>query len=353
MRFANPEVLHLIWLLMALAALLVFWERRQRGRLKKALGTFGFEKLTASVSVPKRRVKLICQLLALLFFALAWARPQGVGQGEEVKSLGIEILLLVDVSNSMLAEDIKPTRIDLAKRELKRLVDQMGTDRIALVAFAGSAILLSPLTTDKSAIKMYLDDLSPDFVQTQGTSFEKGLSEAMEAFQRGGVDAMPEEGRITKVVIITSDGEDHEQGALDLVEKLTGDGVRVFTLAVGTEAGDRIPIKEPTGYLRGYIKDASGSDVISRVNGTFLKELAQKGRGSFYHLSYGGGEITQLHSDLRSLEQAEFDSHISANVTEHFQIFLFLGFLFALIDLLLHDRKPGSSSWAGRFERAS
>ena len=353
MRFAHPELLHFIWLVVAVGVFFFLWERRKKAKLAQSLGPFGFDKLTASVSSSRRRAKLICQILALVFFTIAWARPQSVGQGQEVKSLGIEILLLVDISNSMLAEDIKPSRMDLAKRELKRLVDKLGSDRLALVAFAGSAILLSPLTTDKSAIKMYLDDLSPDFVQTQGTNFEKGLSEAMEAFQRGGVDALPEEGRITKVVIITSDGEDHEQGALDLVEELTKDGVRVFTLAVGTESGDRIPIKEATGYLRGFIKDASGADVISRVDGAFLKELADKGRGSFYHLSYGGGEIDRLHRDLKSLEQAEFDSHISADVTEHFQIFLLFGLLFALADLLLHDRKPSTGRWAGRFEKVS
>lgn len=353
MRFASPEVLHWLWLLLPVGALLFWRERRQQALLAKNLGPFGAEKLTASLAKGRRYLKMALQLTALVFFLLAWARPQSAGQGEEVKSLGIEILLLVDVSNSMLAEDVRPSRMGLAKRQLTSLVDMMGSDKMGLVGFAGSAILLSPLTADKSAIKMYLDDLSPEFVQTQGTDFEKGLSEAMEAFHRGGQEALPDEGRITRVVVVVSDGEDHEQGALDLVEKLAEEGVRVFTLAVGTESGDRIPIKEPTGYLRGYMKSPTGEDVISQVKGDFLRELAQKGRGSFYHLSYSGDEIRQLYSDLKSLEQAEFDTYLSTDYKEHYQVFLFLGFLAALADLILHDRRRRVQKWQSRFERAS
>lgn len=353
MRFANPEILNLLWLVIPGVVGIYLWQRRQWLRLKKSLGDFGFERLTASVSVPKRRLKLICQTLALIFILLAWARPQTAGKGEEVKSLGIEILLLVDVSNSMLTEDVRPSRLDLAKSELKRLVDMMGSDRMAMVAFAGSAILLSPLTGDKSAIKMYLDDLTPDFVQTQGTSFERGLSEAMEAFKRGGVEAMPDEGRVTRVVVIVSDGEDHEQGALDYVEKLAGQGVRIFTLAVGTEHGDRVPIKDSSGYLRGYLKGPDGAEVVSRVSGAFLKEISSKGKGAFYHLTYTGDEVSKLYHDLKTLEQAEFDTLLSTNHTEHYQIFLFFGFLFALLDLVLNDRRALGQRWKGRFEKAA
>src|SRR5262249_28233904 len=154
------------------------------------------------------------QCLALFFFVVALARPQS-GEGKtKAKSEGLEIVLAVDVSNSMMSEDVRPSRLALAQKELARFLDTLGGDKIGLVAFAGSAILLSPLTNDKSALKMYLESLSPNSVSTQGTDFKKALSEAANALKRGGTDA-DEVPNVTRVIVVVSDGEDNEKGGLD------------------------------------------------------------------------------------------------------------------------------------------
>jgi Ca-activated chloride channel family protein len=285
-----------------------------------------------------------------MFYILALARPQLGKSQDKIKSEGVEIMICLDVSNSMMAEDVKPSRLEYAKAELSRLLDLLGGDKVGLIAFAGSATLLSPLTTDKEALKMFIEGLSPASVQTQGTDFKKALSEAKNAFTQGGVD--PDEGKVTRVVLLASDGEDNEPGALEFAKKMVADGSRIFTLAFGTERGAPIPDRDERGYLRGYKKDRSGHEVITQVKGNVLKQLAEAGQGAFYHATPGGNEARLIRADLDKLQKAQFATELSASYDEKFQIFLILGLLCSFLEMSLGERRSQGRIWKGRFEVA-
>ncbi|MEZ0393247.1 MAG: VWA domain-containing protein [Pseudobdellovibrionaceae bacterium] len=348
-RFENPQAFFYFWLIPILIVFAVAFSKRAQSKLKRALGSRVAPFLTASVSKVRRRWKLSLQCVVLFFFILALARPQMGESKQEVRSEGVEIMFVVDVSNSMLAEDVKPNRLEQAKVELSKLIDQMPGNKIGIIAFAGSATLLSPLTTDPTSLKLYLESLSPLAVSTQGTEFHSALSEAGAAFQRGGAET-DDTVKVTRVILLASDGEDHGPQALEEAEKLAQKGIRIFTLVYGTEKGGAIPERDGMGFLRGYKKDNQGQTVLSTVKGDALRALAEKGKGVSYHASFGGDHMQKILADLNQLEKTQFESEIATQFDERFQIFVFFGILFAMIELLLGDRRPGSRLWSGRFE---
>jgi Ca-activated chloride channel family protein len=287
-------------------------------------------------------------MLSLSFMILALSRPQiGVSQ-QEIKSEGIELMLVIDVSNSMMAEDVRPNRLEQVKHEFSKLIDQLPGAKIGVIAFAGSAALLSPLTTDPNALKMYLDSLSPDSVSSQGTNFKAALEEAQESFKRGGAQK-DETTRVTRVILIASDGEDNEQGALDFAKELSKDGTRIFTLAYGTEKGAPIPDRDQMGFLRGYKKDKAAQTILTTVKGDALQTLANAGNGSFYFGVFAGNHIEKLIADFDKLEKAQFETKVATQYDERYQWFLFLAFVLLLIEMSLGERKP-RGRYRGRLE---
>ncbi len=351
-RFQSPEFLNLIWAV-PLLWLVNHWMRQLRmkklaAHVDKAL----VEPLTASGSIKHWRWKFRLELLALLMMIVAMARPQSGESRQEVKSEGVEVLFLVDVSTSMLAEDVAPSRLALAKKEIGRFLDRSLGDRIGLIAFAGSALLLSPMTPDRGALRMFVDSLDPTSVSNQGTQFKRALQEAKSALARGGLDGS-EVGKITKVVVIVSDGEDQEPGALEFAKELANDDVRIFVLAVGTENGGPIPIRDERGILVEYKKDRSGEPVMTKTRGTVLKELAQMGGGGFYHLTFGGNAVDLLLQDINKLRKTEFGSGETVAYRELYQFFLFLSLVFAGAALLISVRRKSQTSWKGRFQGAA
>lgn len=348
-RFGNMMALQLLWLVPVLAVIFYVASRRSLARVNKGIGPKLAPFLLASYSPKRRKFKFFLQLLSLTFFVLALAQPQTNKGTTAVKSEGVELIIAVDVSNSMLAEDVKPSRLAYAKSELLRLLDLLGGDKVGLIAFAGSALVLSPITSDKSALKMYVEGLSPQSIQSQGTVISKALQEAREAFERGGADN-DEQSRVTRVILVISDGEDHEQGALDEAQKLVKEGTRVFAVAFGTERGAPIPVRDERGFLKGYKKDKAGQNVMTAVKGDFLRELASVGKGSFYHSSFGGGEAKKIHAEIDKLEKTQFDSEVSASYDEKYQIPLVIGILIALLEMMIGERKKQGRLWKGRFE---
>ncbi len=348
-RFFEPGVLLWIPILWMGILLLWWWQARQFQNFQKLLGEKTWTLFIPEFSTSRRRFKWFLRSCGLSLVLVAWARPQG-GEGvQNVKSQGIEMVALVDVSESMMAEDLKPNRLAQARVDLTRLVELQRGSMVGLVAFAGSATLMSPLTSDPGALRMYTDSLSPLSVSTQGTQFAAALSEAEEAFARGGVSE-DEQTRVAKVILIFSDGEDHEPGALEAAKKLRDKGYRIFTVAYGTEQGAPIPERDQMGYLRGNKKDDSGNPVWTRVNGKALEALAQAGAGEFYFATSGGDHIERLNQNLDNLEKADFDSQLTTNYREWFQVPLTLAVLLLILELLISERRKLSARWAGRFE---
>lgn len=347
-RFADRAALNLLMLIPMLVFLLWWMRKRTQSVIQSQITPKIAKFLTRSLAPGRRTLKLWLQCLALLFFILALARPQSGEGKQKAKSEGLEIVLAVDVSNSMLAEDIRPSRLQLAQKELSRFVDSLGGDKVGLVAFAGSAILLSPMTNDKGALKMYIESLSPEAVSTQGTDFKKALNEAYQAINRGGAD---EESRnVTRVIVIASDGEDNEKGGLDLAQKIAGEGIRIFTLGFGTEGGGQIPVRDDHGNLVGYKKDKSGQTVVSKSTGEALKALAEAGQGTFQQVTFGGDAVQNLRSSIDKLQKAQYDTMEVSHYNEHYQAFLLIGLIFALLEVWLGERRSEGRLWRGRFE---
>ncbi len=348
LKFAHPEVLHYLWILAIIFLGASFFLKRKVEKIKKALGQKTFSFLTQNMSSMKKKAKLILQFLVLTFFVIALARPQSGEKKTDITNEGIELVILFDVSRSMLAEDIRPSRLEVAKKEVMRLIQKSGSHKVGVLAFAGNGILLSPMTSDKSAINMYLDSLTTDAVSTQGTEFKSALLAAKEAFERGGVEG--ESSVTTRAIVIVSDGEDNEPGALKAAEELVKQGVHIFALGFGTEEGAKIPLRDRNGNKKGYYKNKSGQPVVTKTKGTVLKELAKSGGGSFYHVDYGSDSLSRLVNDLEKLEKTKFETADLTQYDENFQIFIIIAILIALIELILGDRKKIGRLWRGRFE---
>ncbi|MGZ3772750.1 MAG: vWA domain-containing protein [Pseudobdellovibrionaceae bacterium] len=348
-RFENLTAFHYLWVIPAILVIGFLFDRHKQKKMQAAIGNRLYPFLSSSVSAKKRKVKTMLQIFAVFFFVLALARPQFGESQQEIKSEGVELIFAVDVSESMLAEDVKPSRLAQVKTELSRLLDLMPGNKVGVVAFAGSAVLMSPLTNDPGAIKMYLDSLEPASVSSQGTNFTEALQVSKGAFERGGIST-GDTTKVTRVVILASDGEDHEPGAIEAAKKMASEGIRIFSLAYGTEKGGTIPVRDGMGFLKGYKKDRQGQTILTTVRGDALRALAEAGRGSFYFASVGGNQTKLLVEDIGKLERTQFDTTMAVQYEERFQVFLFLGILFALLELFLGERRHSFKFWKGRYE---
>lgn len=347
-RFDQPDILNFLWIIPIYWAVSVGYRRYKMLKLKKWVEPKIFEQLGQAVSSSKRRTKRVLETLVVLFVLLALARPQW-GQGvQKIKSRGIEMMIALDVSNSMLAEDHKPNRLEHAKKHIQKLLLQLGGDKVGLIAFAGSSALVAPLTNDYSSLLLFLDSLNPDSISQQGTEFTTVLDQAADGFQRGGV-ANDENGRVAKVLLIASDGEDQNpKGVFQRAKQLADKGFRIFTLGFGTEKGAPIPERDERGYLKGYKKDRQGQVVLSQAHDDFLRKLADSGQGSYYHATFTGEELEKISKDLDRLEKADFETKTISNAQEIYQVPLLLAFLFALVDLFLGESQRRKKVWKGR-----
>lgn len=348
-KWGNTSAFYLITLLFFLIAVYFYFERRSANQLQKSFGSKVAMYLTQSVSLFRRRLQFFLQLTGLIFLIIALARPQAGESQQEVKSQGVELMLLADVSDSMSAEDVRPSRLAQMKIELSKLLELMPGNKMGIIAFAGSSSLLSPLTTDPNALKMYIDSLDTNSVSSQGTNFETALNYAKEAFEKGGV-TQDQMSKTTRVILVVSDGEDQELGALEAAQKLVKNGIKIFTMAYGTEKGGTIPVRDQLGNSIGYKKDQSGQAIITQVKGDFLKKLADAGNGQFYFAIFNGDHLKNFSNAVTHLEQTEFQSNMMTQYDEKFTWPLIIGFLLIVLSFFIHDVNVQETEWKGRYE---
>lgn len=349
LKWGNPSAFYFLLLIVLLAVVYALFENYFSKKLDVAFGRKVAIYLTQSLSIAKRRLQFGLQMLGLVFIVVALARPQAGESQQEIKSEGIELLILADVSDSMMAEDVRPSRLAQMKIELSKLLELMPGNKIGIIAFAGSSALLSPLTSDPNALRMYIDSLDTNSVSSQGTNFETALNYAKEAFEKGGA-TQDESSRTTRVILIASDGEDQEKGALDAAKLLAKEGVRIFSIAYGTEKGGAIPVRDNYGNMTGYKKDLSGQMVLTQVKGEFLKSLADSGGGQFYFSYFNGDHLKKFVSDVDEFEKSQFQTSMMTQYEEKFTFPLLLGIVLIFISLFMNDRKTDSSLWKGKYE---
>ncbi|MEQ1722216.1 MAG: VWA domain-containing protein [Pseudobdellovibrio sp.] len=349
LKWGNSQAFYFLILIAVFVGVYFVFEKYFSLKLNKAFGKKVADYLTQNLSLPRRRLQMALQAVGLVFIIVAFARPQAGESQQQIKSEGIELLVLADVSESMMAEDVKPSRLSQMRIELTKLLELMPGNKIGIIAFAGSSALLSPLTSDPNALRMYIDSLDVNSVSSQGTNFETALSYAKEAFEKGGV-TQDNSARTTRVILVVSDGEDQEKGALETAQKLAKEGLRIFTMAYGTEKGGAIPVRDLYGNAIGYKKDGSGQTILTQVKGDFLKSLADAGGGQFYFAYFNGDHLRKFVDDVGTLEKTEFQSSMMTQYEEKFTIPLLIGIIFILISLFISDRKSKNAILKGKYE---
>lgn len=264
--------------------------------------------------------------LALVFVIGMLARPQ-IKQKQEIATdeKGIEAMICLDISNSMLSQDVKPDRLSFAKQVLTRLIDGMGNNKVGLVVFAGNAYTQVPITTDLSSAKQFLNETNPYMLSAQGTAISSAINTALDAFS--------DNEDIGKSIIILSDGENHEGNAIEAAQKASAKGVRVMVIGIGTAEGAAIPIDGE------YIKDEKGQTVVTKFNQVMCQEIADAGKGKFFNGTSATALVKALNSELDKLPKASVSSNPSAGYQEVFQIFGIAALLSLLIEYLIQERK--------------
>ena len=341
-RFAAIEMLVAYVLAPALVAL-AWWTRH---RTRRALEQFGdralLERLTATVSRRGRLVKTGLVITAVALLVTALGRPQFGSRVETVRREGQDIVVALDLSASMIAEDIAPNRIDKAKLAISELIARLNGDRVGLVAFAGEAFVQSPLTVDYAAAALFLNAMHPDIMSVQGTNMGQAISVALEAFT--------ETDRRHRILVIITDGEDHEEELDDAIQRAVTEGVRIFTVGIGSPEGVPIPETDATGRPQGFKRDREGTVVTTRLDETTLQELAARTGGTYYRASATGTELSLLAEEVTGGPGQEFESEQITVFDEQFQIFLGAALLLLLAEVLIPDRRRVQAGWTGRFK---
>jgi Ca-activated chloride channel family protein len=283
---------------------------------------------TLSTALP--RWKRLLFTLGLVFVLVGMANPQIGTKYEEVKREGFELMICLDVSNSMLAEDLTPNRLERAKQAISRLVDRLKNDKIGIVVFAGEAYIQLPMTVDHSAAKLFLRSIDTDIVSTQGTAIGKAVELAMSSFSTNS--------KANKSIIVITDGENHEDDALKQAAAAVEQGIKVHTIGIGSLDGTPIPMYK-RGQMLGYRKDREGNTVVTKLNETMLQQIAASGEGTYVRANNSRTGLNALMDELEGMEREEFDSKMFTSYEDRFQYFIAVALLLLLIEVLLPSRK--------------
>ena len=341
MRFSSPEN---FWFLLLVPLLSVFFAwavlARRRALLRFVRWPLG-EKLTRDLSRRRQYGKYIFTSFGMLFSILALSGPQLGAKLEMAQRKGVDVMVVLDVSRSMLAEDLKPSRLARAKQQVRELIDQFEGDRVGLIVFAGQAFVQCPLTLDYGAVDMFLDILNAGMIPVQGTAIGDALRLATRCFD-------PEDEQ-HKVVVLFTDGEDHVSAPLDAAQEAAEAGVHVYAIGLGTADGELIP-QEQEGGGTIYHKDEQGNYVKTRLDEATLKEIALATDGDYFRSSLGGRELVAIGEQVAQMDQKEFASTRLTQYEERFQIPLLLALSCFFLEAFLADKRSRSGEWKGRFE---
>ena len=332
-RFASPIYFYLLILIPILTAIYALVQYRMKQQLKK-FGDFKLMRdLMPDVSPFRRHVKFSLMMLALGLLVVVLARPQYGTRNEEVKRSGIEVAIAVDVSNSMLCKDVSPSRLDKSKMIVSKLVEQFDEDKVGLVAFAGSAITLLPMTSDYVSAKMFLDQLNPATISIQGTNMAEAITRATAGFSK--------KTNVGRALILITDAEDNEPGAIEAATQARKEGIQIFVLSVGTAEGGPIPMGD------GFKKDLSGNVVTTKLNEQIGKSIAQAGGGMYVHVDQTNLAQSLLEKEIEKMQKEDISQSMYSEYDEQFVAVALLLFIVLVVELCVMERK---NRWLGKFK---
>ncbi len=327
-EWGSPKNFQWLWVLPLVVGIFYISSWRRKKQMRHFGDVVLVQRLIASLNISKRWTKRALLLFTIFFMILALGQPHFRTKEITVERKGVDVMIAVDVSRSMLAKDIQPSRLDKAKLELSSLIDHLKQDRIGIVAFAGEAFIQCPLTLDRSAVKLFLTTLNPNLIPTPGTILGAAIRVATQAFA--------EKEKEYKALILLTDGEDQGSNPLEAVKKAKEAGVRIFTIGIGTQDGGTIP-GEFAG--EGVKKDRQGQVVISKLDERLLKKIAEETGGAYYRSSGGEFEIESLSNEIRNMSQKGLKKEKSYEYEENYQYFLILALILLFFEMILSERK--------------
>ena len=330
MELDEKKYLYLLFILPLIVLVFLanlYWKRKKQrefGDLEMV------KKLSPESSVFKPVLKLVVLLLAFLGLIIALVNPKIGTKMETVKREGIDIVFAMDVSKSMLAEDVAPNRLDKSKQIVSQIINQLGSDRIGIVAYAGSAFPVLPITSDYGVAKMFLQSMNTEMVSSQGTSLDEAIRLAITYFDQ--------KSKTSKLLVLISDGEDHSEDAQAAAEEASKAGLKIITIGIGTEKGATIPLKR-NGVVESFQKDNNNQVVITKMNKESLEAIAKATKGGYVNGNNTKNVLEYIKATLDKIQKTEFESTEMADFQAQFQWFLGFAFLLLFADVFLLERK--------------
>ena len=320
-----------MFLLIVLISIFFIMDRAWKNKTQKSFfSKTNLERLSPNISDIKPILKIISVIVGVSMLIIALINPKIGTKIETFQRLGVDIVFAIDVSKSMLAEDISPSRMDKSKQLVGQVINNLGGDRIGIVAYAGKAFPQLPLTTDYSSAKMFLQNMNTDMLSSQGTAIGEAIRLSSTYFDQ---DESTE-----RILFIVSDGEDHNDLTYDMADIAAKNNITIYSIGVGTEKGSPIPIKK-NGIVMSYKKDINGDVVITKLNKTYLENISDKTGGKFIEGSITNDVVQEVIQILENTEKKEFDTQKFSEFEDQFQWFIFLGFIFIVFDLFMKDGK--------------
>ena len=339
------EHLKILWLLVVIPLMVVVYIMRQRHK-KKLLSDFSSKQLLGRLqpdaSWRRPIIKLTMLSLAAGFLIIAFANPQMGSSIAEGEQRGIDMAICIDVSNSMLAQDMKPSRMARSKQVVQNLMSQLGGDRVSLVVFAGKAFIEMPLTNDYSATKMFLDQINTDLINQQGTAIGDAIDKGMATLgygEEGNADEPQWEPNKSRAIVIISDGENHEDDAIDAAKRAAEQGIMVCTIGIGSTTGSQIPITDRNGKIIDWRKDYEGNIVTTHLNEDMLREIAKAGNGVYAHADNGNVAVNDVKKQLSKLDSQKFGASQFSSYKSQYQYPLAAGLLFLFLEVFILERR--------------
>ena len=338
-RFENPQYLYwllIIPVLVAIYVLIRLWNKRQFERFASVkLRNF----LVPMFSSARANTKFVLFNLIIALLIIGAANLQSGSKMEKVKREGIDIFLCIDISNSMLAEDIAPNRLERSKQAIYKLISKLGGDRIGVVVFAGNAYVQLPITTDYSAAKMFLSTVKPELIPAQGTEIGRAIELAIKSFG---------EDEHNKAIVIISDGEDHENGdAVKAAQEAAKHGIKIYTIGMGLDSGAPIPLYNKYGKKIGYKKDKDGNTIITKLDDNILRQIAEIGDGLYVRASNSNVGLDKIYEDINKTEKSEIEANVFTDYDDQFQWFVGAAIILLIIEILLSS---GKRKWESKFK---